>query len=215
MFKKIIITEDHDTNHTGIEEALQIDKPIIHTVKYCDDALNRIRASVHSNTPYDLLITDLNFEADHRARTIVKGEGLILEARALLPALKVMVYSVEKRVARIQKLYDNYHIDAFVEKGRNASLHIKKALEAIAQGQSYCSPKTSQLLRNTDTINELDEKDTLLLDLLSKGVKQKIIAEHLHCSISSVEKRLNKLKVIFNASNPVHLVSLAKDWGVI
>ncbi|WP_299762415.1 LuxR C-terminal-related transcriptional regulator [uncultured Dokdonia sp.] len=215
MFTKIIIAEDHDTNHFGIEDALKMYNPIIEKVKYCDDALLKIRVSADKGYPYDLLITDLNFEEDHRERTIVKGEGLILEAKELLPNLKVIVYSVEKRIARIQKLYENYHIDAFVEKGRDASLHIRKAIETIIQGHSYCTPKTSQLLRSTDEINELEEKDILLLELLSKGVKQKYIAQQLNCSISSVEKQLNKLKVLFNASNPVHLISIAKDWGVI
>ena len=114
-----------------------------------------------------------------------------------------------------QNLHKNYQIDAFVEKGRQASLHIKRALDAVAENRFYCTPRMEQLLRSTTEINELEKKDIELLNLLSMGTKQRDIANHFNCSRSTVEKQLSKLKLIFNANNPVHMVSIAKDWGII
>ena len=34
-------------------------------------------------------------------------------------------------------------------------------------------------------------------------------------SLSSIEKRLNKLRIDFKANNAIHLVSTAKDLGLI
>ena len=42
MFKKIIIAEDHDTNHSGIVKALKHSNPIVETVKYCDPKIKGI-----------------------------------------------------------------------------------------------------------------------------------------------------------------------------
>ena len=216
MFKKIIIAEDHDTNHPGIEEIVKEYSPVIEKVKYCDDALPKLLASLKNDTPFEVLITDLRFDEDHtRKRTITCGEDLVVAARELIPELKVIVHSVEKGVARVHNLYEKYHINAFVEKGRQASKHIRKALEMVARGHSYCSPQMEQLLRSSKEIEELNEKDVELLDLLIKGLKQKDIAEHFNCSVSNIEKRLNRLKIIFNANTSIQLISIAKDWGVV
>jgi len=34
-------------------------------------------------------------------------------------------------------------------------------------------------------------------------------------SKSTIEKRLNKLKIYFKANNPAHLVAIAKDLGLV
>ena len=217
MFKKVLIAEDQDTMHLGVEDALKVFNPILEMSKYCDDALLKIRASQKDNTPFDVLITDLHFEEDHRERAITTGEDLIIAARNITPNLKIIVFSVEKSIGRIKRLYDNYHINAFVEKGRDATFHIKKALETVYNQGSYCTPNMSQLLRGANDISELEEKDILLLDMLSRGCKQKHIADSFipPCSVSSIEKRLNKLKTLFNANSPIQLIAIAKDKGVI
>ena len=168
MYKRVLIAEDQDAAHHGIAYIVERIVPEVDKVKYCDDALLKIRASINTNTPYDVLITDLNFDEAHRERTVTIGEDLIAAARQLIPALKVVVYSVEKGVARVQKLYENYHINAFIEKGRDTTLHIKKALEAIEQGQTYCTPTMNQLLRSSSEINELEEKDIKLAQPIVK-----------------------------------------------
>ena len=215
MYRKVIIAEDQDTAHFGLAHILQDSIPVIEKVKYCDDALLKIKASIQERNPFDLLITDLNFNKDYRPHSDKSGEELIIAARTLLPELKVIVFSIEKGVARIKRLYDHYHINAFIEKGRNTSSYVKKALDEIAQGNTYCSPNMHQLLRGASEINELEEKDIMLLDLLTKGLHQKAIAGRFRCSISSIEKRLNRLKTLFNASTSAQLISIAKDWGVI
>ena len=68
---------------------------------------------------------------------------------------------------------------------------------------------------------EIDDYDIELMNLLSTGLSQDEISLHLKnknispCSLSSVEKRLNKLRVQFEANNAIHLVTIAKDLGLI
>lgn len=216
MFKKIIIAEDHDTNHSGIVKAFKHSNPIIETVKYCDDALPKLKASVQMNEPFEVLITDLQFNEDgYRDRELTSGEDLIVAAREIIPDIKIIVFSVEKGVARILNLRENLQIDAFVEKVRHATEHIKRALNAVSNDSFYCTPVMKQLLGSAKEIIELEKKDIEILKLLSLGNKQREIAAHLNCSKSTVEKQLNKLKLFFDANNPVHMISIAKDWGII
>ena len=68
---------------------------------------------------------------------------------------------------------------------------------------------------------EIDEFDIQLINLLSKGWSQDDISEDLKTknispnSLSTIEKRLNKLKVQFKANNTIHLVAITKDLGLI
>ena len=152
-----------------------------------------------------------------RDREITIGEDLIVQAKKAIPDLKIIVFSVEKGIGRINKLFEEYGINAFVAKGRDESLHIKKALKAVNAQKSYCTPRIKQLLRSVDDIDEIDKNDIKILNFLSRGLSQKQISETLipPCSLSRVEKNIGRLKVLLDAKNPVQLISLAKDRGII
>ena len=63
--------------------------------------------------------------------------------------------------------------------------------------------------------------DILLVEKLSQGYSQDEISSTFKkqkikpSSLSSIEKRLNKLKVQFKANNAIHLVAKVKDLGLI
>ena len=222
MFQKVLIAEDQHTIHKGLESTLR-DLHIneIENAQYCDDALLKIKSAIHSNAPYDLLITDLSFKEDHRTSKIPSGEALIDMVRQLQPQLKIVVFSVEHRIGKIKNLIDCYQINGYVEKGRDESKHIKKALHTIHEGSQYFSDGIQQLLRNADDIQETDEYDQLILQLLAKGLKREQIATYFkerqlpNKSLRSIEKRLTNLKILFNAQTSEQLIAIAIDRGLI
>ncbi|MGJ8594144.1 MAG: response regulator [Aquaticitalea sp.] len=222
MFQKILIAEDQHTIHKGLEATLkELQVNEVHTVQYCDDALLKIKSALHGNAPYDVLITDLSFKEDHRTNQITSGEALIEIARKVQPQLKIVVFSVEHRIGKIKHLIDGYHIDGYVEKGRDESRHIKKALRTIMAGSNYFSDGIEQLLKNAIDIKETDEYDQLILQLLAKGLKREQIAAYFderelpNKSLRSIEKRLTNLKLIFNAQTSEQLIAIAIDRGLI
>ena len=78
MFQKVLIAEDLDTinlaiNHVVHELAIEE----IHHVKYCDDALPKIKRALADGQPFDLMISDLSFKEDGRIVTLTSGEELI------------------------------------------------------------------------------------------------------------------------------------------
>ncbi len=222
MFQKVLIAEDQHTIHKGLEvtlKALHVSE--VHTVQYCDDALLKIKSAIQSDAPYDLLITDLSFKEDYRPRSLVTGEDLIRSVRVVQPNLKTVVFSVEYRIGKIKNLIDTYGIDAYVEKGRDESREIKKALEAISEDRQYFSDGIQQLLRNAHDIAETDQFDQLILQLLAKGLKREQIADYFdernlpNKSLRSIEKRLTNLKILFNAQTSEQLIAIAIDRGMI
>ncbi len=222
MFQKVLIAEDQNSIHKGLENTLRgLDIKEIVTVQYCDDALLKIRAALNTESPFDLLITDLSFKEDHRDRTLTSGEELIMAIKPVQPELKIIVFSVEHRIGKIKNLLEVSKVDAYVEKGREESKEIIKAVHRVLKGDIYYSHNLSQLLRSTDDISQTDKYDELLLQLLAKGLKRDQIALYFEekdlpaRSLSSIEKRINKLKVLFDANTSEQLVAIAIDRGLI
>ena len=222
MFKKILIIEDLDSIALGITAMLE--KHIladIRTTKYCDEAYLKVRKAIYEDAPFDLIITDLSFKADHREAKLTGGEQLIKALRKEQPKVKIIVYSVEERPYKIKSLFENDAINAYVVKGRESNNELLEAIAAIHDDYSkYMSPQISHFSKY-NILLEIDDHDIDLIRELSKGLTQEEISIQfkkegkMASGISSIEKRLNKLKIFFKANNAIHLVAIAKDLGLI
>ncbi|WP_310556808.1 response regulator [Flavobacterium sp.] len=222
MFQKVIVAEDLDTNNIAVIQALEtLVISEIEYAKYCDDALLKIKKATQDQKPFELLITDLSFIEDHRKNSLNSGEELIKAARQLNPNIKIIVFSVENKSYRIQSLFEHLNIDGFVAKGRNSIPELKKAIEWVYnKKERYIAPEHSVILHDK-TVQEIDNYDIQLIKQLSYGVPQESMdAKFLELGItpnskSTIEKRISKLKIYFKANNPAHLVSIAKDLGLV
>ena len=222
MFKKVIIAEDLDALNLGIEQVIK-DLGITNyqQSKYCDDAFLKIRKAIQDNEPYDLLISDLSFKTDHREVKIANGDELIQKVRELQPDIKIIAYSVEDKNYRIKSLFDHAGVNAFVLKSLNSIEELKKAIDIISTSdQKFISPEVASALQEKNTF-EIDDLDIQILKHLSSGTPQDDIIQIFKDldikpnSKSAIEKRLSKLKDFFKANNTIHLVSIAKDMGII
>lgn len=218
--QKVLIAEDFDTINISLIQTLKsLDIAQIDHSKYCDDALLKIKKSILDNEPYDLLISDLSFHTDNRKVEIKSGEELIEKVKALVPKIKVIAYSIEDKSFLIKNLFESYYINAFVHKGRNSLLEIKKAIAEIQEDKNYISPNLQHFLQNK-LVHEIDIYDIELLKQLSKGIPQEKMDEKFRelgiipNSKSTIEKRVGKLKDYFKANNTVHLIAIAKDLGI-
>lgn len=221
MFKKVLIAEDLGSINQGVLTVLDsMSIKNVHQVQYCDDAYLRVKKAVFDKAPYDLLITDLSFIVDHREQKFNSGEELVIALKQEYPDLKVIVYSVEDRLQRVRFLINTHKTNAYVCKGRRGLIELGKAIHAVYQNEQYVSPQVEQAL-NPKANLEIDNFDIELVKLLSNGLSQDEISTHLKnnnispSSLSSIEKRLNKLRIQFKANNAIHLVAIVKDLGLI
>lgn len=221
MFKKVLVVDDLGSINLGV---LTIAKTLglnnVERVEYCDDAYLRIKKGILDKDPYDLLITDLSFKEDHRTQKYPSGEDLIKVLRKETPDLKIIVYSIEDRLQKVRRLISQYNINAYVCKGRKGLEELSKAVEEVYEDRFFISEQVSHALSNKTTL-DIDDFDVLLLRNLASGKSQEEISLDFKqknitpSSLSSIEKRLNKLKIQFSASNTIHLVAIGKDIGLI
>jgi two-component system capsular synthesis response regulator RcsB len=222
MFEKVLVAEDFDSISITVGKALEeLSVSEIHHAKYCDDAFLKIKRALRDQAPYDLLISDLSFKTDHRENKLTSGDELIAAIKKIQPDIKIIVFSIEDKSFRIKSLFNNLGIDAFVAKGRNSIPELKKAISGIFNDETtIISSKLSYALREKSLI-EIETYDIEILKLLSKGhILDEISSEFKTLGIipngsSSLEKRINRLKIYLKANNNVHLIAIAKDLGLV
>jgi two-component system capsular synthesis response regulator RcsB len=219
MFTKVLIAEDFESSNISVQKALE-DLKILNPkyVSYCDDAISRIKMSIRENDPFELLITDLSFEEDHREQIIKNGQQLINAAKKLQPDLKVIVFSVNKKQSITDDLFEKQHINGYVRKAREDVKDLKKAIKAVYNNEKYIS---YDLKGKEKSAFEFSEYDTLLVSLLAKGILLKHIPDYLKennikpSSMSAVEKRLKEIKESLGINSNEQLIAFCKDFGII
>ncbi|WGH76056.1 response regulator [Tenacibaculum tangerinum] len=221
MFQKVLIAEDADYTSSGIEVALR-DMQIAEVAyaQYCDEAFLKLKKAWLDNKPFDLLVSDLSFKEGMHKQRLSSGEELISEAKKLQPSLKTIVFSIEEKPYRVQQLCNELEVNAYVWKSNHGQEELKKAVQAVYNGNFFITPQLAHALRDKVSF-EVTDYDIFLLKQLAEGLDQKEISEILKenhikpSSISSVEKRLKLLKENFNANNPTQLIAITKDFGLI
>ncbi|MGI9532536.1 response regulator [Lutimonas sp.] len=221
MFGKVLVAEDMDDISRGIVSTLEeLGIVDIQQVQYCDDALLKIKKAALDGAQFELLITDLSFNLDHRTQKIASGDALASVVRQHYPEIKIIMYSIEDRAQKIRHLINDLGIHGYVSKGRHGLKDLSKSVELVFKDTIFLSEQISHAL-NPQQDFEVQEFDLILLDKLSKGKSQEEISAELKnegvkpSSLSTIEKRLNKLKIEFKANNAIHLVAKAKDLGLI
>lgn len=221
MFRKVLIVDDHAMINDGVSSNLsKIGITDIHTALYCDDAYLKIKRASLDHKPFDLVITDLEFKKDHRECDIASGEVLIKKLKVAYPNLSIIVYSQEDHFQKVRYLMNDCKANGYVWKGREGTKELLKALEIVFTGESFLSQKVAHALQQRKEY-EITDYDVELVKLLSAGKSQTEVSHYFKSqdispsSVSSVEKRLNRLKDEFLANNATHLVSIFKDQKLI
>ncbi len=98
---------------------------------------------------------------------------------------------------------------------------LRKAIEGTYRNEERILSSDLSFSFNDKSLIEIESYDISILSLLAKGyILEHISNEFKAMSItpngtSSIEKRINKLKIYFKANNNVHLIAIAKDFGLV
>ena len=221
MIRKVLIAEDHESTNISLQKTLTdlhiLDVDIVY---YCDDALRKIEKHYGSANAYDLLITDLHFEADQRTQHIKGGIELIDAAKKLQPELKILVFSAEGKPETINRLFRIHEIDGYVRKARRDAEELKTAIIQISKNECHIPSQFTTATRRQHS-HEFTEFDRTIISLLANGVLQKNIPFYLKqnnirpSGLSSVEKRLNLIRETLQLYKNEQLVAFCKDMGIL
>lgn len=215
MIDKVIIAEDQEFANLSVQKTLEE----LHIRQYdyafyCDDAFTKIRVAKQNEQPYDLLITDLNFEDDGTSQKICSGYDLVRSVREVQPEIMILILTADGSPAVIDKLFKDYRVDAYVRKARHDVRELKSAFDALSKGQQYYPRALARLASQSNTY-EFTDTDINILRLLSQGQPQQNIASELKRSLSTIEKSLKKIRDEFGFSKNEQLVLFCRDAGLL
>lgn len=222
MFQKVLVAEEFDCISLGMVHVFdELSISEIHFARCCDDAFLKIKKAFQDKVPYDLLISDLVFKSDSWLNTLNSGDELIAAVKKLQPEIKTIVFSIEDKSYKIKSLFDDFGINSYVSKGRNSTPHLKKAIEGIySKDEKFLSREIYPIL-SSKSLQEIEPYDISVLNALSRGFSlNEIACDFKNLGItpngsSSIEKRINKLKIYFKARNNVQLIAISKDFGLV
>ncbi|QYJ68257.1 response regulator [Flavobacterium litorale] len=221
MFSKVIIADDLGSINQGVISVLtSLGIQDIEQVQYCDDAYLKIKKAIMINEPYKLIITDLSFKKDHREQKLTSGEALIEALRNDSIDINIIAYSIDDRLQKVRSLFLNFNINAYVCKGRKGLDELAMAIKDNYAEKQYLSPSVKNALSEKLDL-EISDYDIRIMTELSKGMSYEQISilfkeqKVSPSSVSSIEKKANKLRDQFQAINTTHLVIIVKDIGLI
>lgn len=221
MIRKVLIAEDQENANISLQKTLEELKiPNPDYTFHCDDALLKIKKAVESGNSYDLLITDIHFEEDHRKPHLKNGAELIEAVRKEQPDLKILVFSAESRPVFIEKLFSQLYIDGYVRKARNDIKDLVKAIDSINSNQQYFPRQLVQQARQSNA-HEFSDFDIIIISLMTEGKRQNEISLYLkqnniHPSgLSSIEKRLSQIKEALNFVTNEQLIAHCVKMGIV
>lgn len=221
MYTKVLIAEDHEMATISVQKKLnELGIGDAQYVYYCDHALAWIKNALRDGQPYDLLITDLEFEEDHNKQELQNGLELIKAVKQVQPNIKVITLTGRDFSSEIRRMMTFGLVDGYVRKARKDAQHLRAALEATYANKKYQSPddrKTTQQLN----AHEFTTLDLHIVKLLFEGVAQKQMPVFLEQrsikpnSLSSIEKRLSLMREVLGFNNNEQLAIYCKEKGLI
>ena len=221
MFKKVLVAEDLDSISFAVENVLQgLGVPEIIHAQYCDEAYLKAKKALAMNDPFDLLICDLSFKADHREEKITSGKELAAALRQEDPQLKILINSIEDHPQVVRELWDSGNIDGYVCKERKGMEELKTAILELAAAGSYHSPKLEAAFQKRNLFL-LTDYEVRLINYIADGLSQEEIGQKFKAanfkanSKSSIEKKLKELRENFNANTTPQLIGILKDLRLL
>lgn len=196
----ILIVDDHAPIIEGYKSILAYNlsgfELNIKEANSCESAFNIITNKNNSNL-FDIVLIDVTLPP-FIEKNIHSGEDLAPIIKEHLPQAKLIILTSHTESLVLYQILKNCRPDGFLVKSDFTSEEFLVAFDTIAKGDKYFSKTIQRLDKEVvDNIKVLDYYNQQIIILLSQGIKTKNLHEHLHLSVSAVDKRKAAIKLFF------------------
>lgn len=214
----ILIVDDHPMTVEGFMSALlkkaETYNPTFKKAYSCQQAYNLIQS--HSKEKhFDLAIVDHGLPS-YEAQQIYSGVDLAFLIRKKMPDCKIIMITAHTEIIIIYDIAKKIRPEGLVIKNDVTPENLPSIVKAVIDGHQYQSP----LARNS--INEIWKKELMIDDnnrqilfYLSKGFKVKELEPIICLTTSTIQKRIIRMKRIFQVNDDTGLVKEAIKQGFI
>ncbi|MEN9336195.1 MAG: hypothetical protein RLZZ500_1182 [Bacteroidota bacterium] len=212
---RVALVDDKFFLLKALEEKL--DFPDIQIKVACSNGLEMVHY-LEKNNNIDLILMDIEMP-------VMNGIEATAAIKAKWPHIKIVMITVFDTDEVIFNAIRS-GADGYLLKETNGE-KIREAIQDTLQGGAAMSPsiamKTLRILKNPDAVLvtqatetiQLSEREIEVLEQISKGLKNKAIAENLFISAATVKKHIENIYRKLQAHNRVELVQKARDNKLI
>jgi DNA-binding NarL/FixJ family response regulator len=159
-----------------------------------------------ATSPPDVMVVDISMPA-------MSGSELTRRVREQHPATHVLAYT---SLADEQSLSEMLNAGAAGVVYKEASVgSVADAIRATHVGLSVLSPRFSSRLARPELEEPLTDTETDILRLVSRGMTNEQIGDHINLSPSTVKYHITKLTERLGANNRVTLAVAAVHLGLV
>lgn len=201
--KNLLIVDDHPIVLTGLQALIKQggNYDNIFAAKDIETALRQLQKEDIHVAIIDLELNDGN------------GMQLIEAIHKEHIGIKIVVYTMHEELWTIRQLMKE-DADAIVMKGDNPQ-ELLMALRKIEQGKGYFSQQFLRLINSQDSTQSLlSNRETEVLDHITKGLSTSDIAQQLNISDNTVEFHRHNLMKKLQVSNVAQMVRKAMKLGL-
>ncbi len=166
---------------------------------------------------FDIVFIDITLPP-YLHKNLNSGDDLVPIIREFMPNAKIVILTSHAESFVLFRLLDKCKPNGLLVKSDFTSEEFLVAFESIVSGENYFS-KTVQK-HNTEVVNNvkiLDNYNRQIITLLSQGIKTKNLHEHLHLSVSAIDKRKVAIKIFFGIEKGTDedIIREARKQGLI
>jgi DNA-binding NarL/FixJ family response regulator len=195
----ILIVDDSVIFSQGLVSLLDEFPDYVNSIKVAHNYQQALK--ILATKTVTTLILDLNFESDDYT-----GFDIARKVKVFHPKVKIIILTQEAKIDNYEVLFNDIKVDGYLDK----QLGIEEtlgALTAVMRGERYIDKNIKAMLEIGRWLN-ISNREKDVINLLSKGLTQKEIANKLNISSRTVETHIKNLTTKIEAKNTAHLVSI-------
>jgi two-component system response regulator NreC len=196
----ILMVDDHTPIIEGYKSILSYNKsgfPIITKEANDCESAYKIITNPKNTILFDLVFIDVTLPP-FIEKNIHSGEDLVPFIKENLPNTKIVILTSHTESLVLFRILDNCKPDGLLVKSDFTSEEFLVVFDTILSGEKYFSKTV--LKHSKDVVENrkfLDHYNIQIIILLSQGIKTKNLHEHLHLSVSAIDKRKAAIKIFF------------------
>lgn len=193
---KILMIDDHPSQIEGYKTILSYNTlgiEIETTVAYnCESAFTIITTSKPSS--FDMVFIDRSLPP-FLEKNLKSGEDLAVLVRDYWPDTKIVIITSHAEAFLLHTIVKKIHPEGLLVKSDFSADELLVAFESILNGATYYTQTVKESLKELLSKEQfLDDFNRQIIMLLSQGFRTASIAEELHLSKSTIEKRKVQIK---------------------
>ena len=169
----------------------------------------------HKDNPFDIAVIDYSIP-DSPELKLNSGHDIAVYIRQVMPQCKIVMMTMHKEMEIISDILTNVNPEGFINKSDCNTEEIAECFKSVLDNTTYHSKTITSYIKRLEKGILLDDIDTKIIVLLSKGIKNKNLSKYIPLSDSAIEKRKYKVKKILDVSGDDEaLIAEARKQGYL